>query len=97
MTGNSPRTRIVTRWIPYLLVALPVAIGFSYVYLFGVNVVWRDEWHIVTLLHKLSSGTLTVLDLWEPHNVHRFFFPRVAILLLAVLTKWNTIAEMYLI
>lgn len=97
LTGNSPRTRTVTRWIPYLLVALPVAIGFSYVYLFGVNVVWRDEWHIVTLLHKLSSGRLTVLDLWEPHNEHRFFFPRVAILLLAVLTKWNTIAEMYLI
>src|SRR5215210_270644 len=89
------------RWLlsrsPYLIVALAVAAGFLYVHMFGVNVVWNDEWDMASLFTKLSSGRLTVFDLWEPHNEHRFFFPSIAILLLGTLTKWNTVAEMYAI
>jgi hypothetical protein len=91
------KTKLITRWISYLLVALPVAMGFLYVYLFGVNVVWNDEWEMVGKFHALSSGKLPILDLWAQHNEHRFVFPRVVILLLGTLTRWNTVAEMYLI
>lgn len=90
-------TRVLTRWMPYLVMALPVCAGFSYVYLFGVNVVWNDAWELVNLSSGISSGEKTILDLWEPHNEHRFVFPGIAILLLAALTQWNTVAEMYLI
>jgi hypothetical protein len=97
VTERSVKTKVVTRWIPYLLAALPVATGFLYVYLFGVNVVYNDEWDMVSLFSRLSSGKLTIWDLWEQHNEHRFFFPSVAILFLGTLTEWNTLAEMYLI
>ena len=87
----------LARWVPYLVMAMPACAGFSYVYLFGVNVVWNDEWALVNLASGISSGDMTILDLWEPHNEHRFIFPGIAILLLAALTGWNTLAEMYLI
>ena len=87
----------LARWVPYLVMAMPACAGFSYVYLFGVNVVWNDEWALVNLASGISSGDTTILDLWEPHNEHRFIFPGIAILLLAALTGWNTLAEMYLI
>jgi hypothetical protein len=96
LTEDSVKTKVVTRWIPYVLAALPVATGFLYVYLFGVNVVYNDEWDMVSLFSESSFGKLTMFDLWEQHNEHRFFFPSVAILFLGTLTEWNTVAEMYL-
>jgi hypothetical protein len=91
------KTRDLANWVPYLVMALPVCSGFSYVYLFGVDVVWNDEWDLVNLSRGIASGGKTVWDLWEPHNEHRFVFPGIAVLLLAALTQWNTLAEMYLI
>ncbi|MBA2534469.1 MAG: hypothetical protein H0V21_05625 [Rubrobacter sp.] len=91
------RIGAVTRWISFVLMALPVVAGFLYVYLFGVDVVYNDEWEMVSLFVGPSSAKLTILDLWEQHLEHRFFFPGGSILLLGILTKWNTVAEMYLI
>jgi hypothetical protein len=79
------------------LVLLPVVVGFLYVHQFGVNVVYRDEWEMVPRFWRLSLGRLTLEDLWVQHNQSRPFFPRVAILGLGTLTKWNNITEMYLI
>jgi hypothetical protein len=97
VTEGGAKTKIFTRWIPYLLATLPVATGFLYVYLFGVNVVVHDEWWLADKFVTLSSGTLPVGDIWEQHNEHRFFFPSIALLLLGTLTEWNTVVEMYLI
>src|SRR5947209_20106535 len=88
----------ISRVFPYILILLPVALGFFFVHLFGVNVVFADQWlAIVPLFDKLSTGTLGVSDLFAQHLEHRIFFPRVATLLLAGITKYNTVAEMYLI
>lgn len=81
----------------YLLVLLPVALGFTYVRLFGVDVPHYDTWSMVPLFEKLSSGTLTVRDLFAQHNEHRIFFPRVAMLLLGTVTAFDNVAIMYLI
>lgn len=93
---ENPLTGLV-RYSPYLLILSPIAVAFAYVHEYGVNVVFRDQWEMVTLFRKSSSGTLTVSDLWAQHNQHRSFFPRIAMLALGNFTRWNNIAEMYLI
>ncbi|MEX2115753.1 MAG: hypothetical protein WEB37_02610 [Bacteroidota bacterium] len=50
--------------------------------------VW-DDWELVLALEKLSSGTLTFKDLFDFHNEHRIFFPRMIMLIIAALTSWN--------
>jgi hypothetical protein len=68
----------------------PPALGFLYVWLFGVNVVYGDEWRLAILFDKPSLARL-----WVQLNEHRIFIPKVIILSLGSLTKWNTVVEMY--
>ena len=77
------------------LIFLPVGLGFLYVRLYGVNVVYGDQWRIAQLFGKLYSGKLDFADLWQPLNGHRILLPRVVMLLLGHFTKWNNVAEMY--
>jgi hypothetical protein len=79
------------------LCLLPVGLGFFYVYLFGVNVPMWDDWAMVPVFEKYFSGTLTFSELFAQHNEHRIFFPRITMLFLGLLTKFNTLAEMYVI
>lgn len=90
------KTKLV-RVVSYLLIFLPVAIAFFYVNRFGVTAVYRDQWEMVVKFRHLTSGGFDLAELWEPHNAHRFFFPRLAMLALGSLTRWNNVAEMYLI
>jgi len=83
-------------WIPYPFILLPAALAFLYVYSFGVNVVWEDEWATVALFNRLFSGELGMADLWAQHGDHRIFFPRIAALALGSITSFNSVAEMYL-
>jgi hypothetical protein len=94
--GNPALKRLV-RVISYPLILLPVAIAFYYVNRFGVTVVYRDQWELTAAFSQLSNGTLSLAQLWEPHNEHRFFFPRLAMLVLGRITHWDNVAEMYLI
>ena len=80
-----------------LLILVPVALGFTYVRLFGVDVPHYDTWSMVPFFEKFSSGTLTAEDLFAQHNEHRIFFPRIAMLLLGTVTAFDNIAIMYLI
>ena len=87
----------INRFIAYPLIFLPAALALLYIHLFGVNFPFYDDWELVPLFGKLSSGTLNIADLWSPHNDHRQFFARIAMLMLGIITKYNTVAEMYLI
>ncbi|MDJ1420374.1 MAG: hypothetical protein M5U10_00515 [Candidatus Methanoperedens sp.] len=77
------------------LIILPSILGLIYIKLFGVNIVFWDQWAIVPLIKKLYTGALTLDDLFAQHNEHRIFFPRITMLALAHITQYNTIAEMY--
>jgi len=78
-----------------VLILLPPTLGYLYVRLFGVNVVYGDEWRIASLFDKLASDELKLAHLWTQLNEHRIFIPKVVILSLGNLTKWNTVAVMY--
>jgi hypothetical protein len=61
---------------------------------YAVNVPYGDQWELVPLIQKLRQGNLGFAELFAPHNEHRIFFPRLIMLLLASLTRWNTVVEM---
>lgn len=83
--------------ISWFLILLPAALGMLYVRTFGVSVVFSDAWSMVPLFDKWSSGTLALSDLFDQHLEHRMFFPRVVMLLLGGITRYDTVVEMYLI
>lgn len=78
-----------------LLVILPALIMFFYIRSFGVNLVYWDQWDFLPYLEKFFQGTLTIEDIFSQHNEHRLFFPRLIMLVLAGITHYNTVAEMY--
>jgi hypothetical protein len=93
-TGTFRRIIAIVSW---LFVLIPAALPYLYVHAFGVNVVFADAWDMVLVFRKFSSGRLAFADLYAQHVEHRMFFPRGAELLLGLLTRYNNVAEMYLI
>ncbi|HYH97425.1 hypothetical protein [Hyalangium sp.] len=96
--GGQPPEGAQSRWIRYLIflaLAFPAFLPFNYVYRFGVNVPFFDQWEFVPTLVDFYEGRLTLEALFAQHNEHRIFFPRLIMLGLAALTRWNTVAEMY--
>src|SRR5215208_3203567 len=96
-SGRTGTFRRVVAGVSWLLVLIPAALPYLYVRAFGVNVVFADAWDMVLVFHKFSSGRLAFADLYAQHNEHRMFFPRRVELLLGLLTRYNNVAEMYLI
>ena len=95
--GRTGTFRRVVAGVSWLLVLIPAALPYLYVRAFGVNVVFADAWDMVLVFHKFFSGRLTFADLYAQHIEHRMFFPRVAELLLGLLTRYNNVAEMYVV
>src|SRR5918995_3756018 len=89
--------RLILAVVSWLFVLIPAALPYLYVRAFGVNVVFADAWDMVLVFHKFFSGRLTFADLYAQHNEHRMFFPKGAELLLGLLTRYNNVAEMYVV
>ncbi|WP_224248618.1 hypothetical protein [Hyalangium gracile] len=90
---------VEARWVRYALflaLGLPAFLPLNFVYRFGVNVPFWDQWEFVPLLVSFHEGHLTLAELTAQHNEHRLFFPRLIMLGLAALTRYNALAEMYL-
>src|SRR5215471_18914774 len=79
-----------------LCAAAPIAAYLAYVSRYSVNVLSWDEWDIVPLIHSLRSGTLTLAQLWSPHNEHRMLVPNLIFLLVAQIARFDTTVLMYL-
>jgi hypothetical protein len=78
----------------YFLNYLP-AIGVVYfIFTFGVNVPFGDQWTLVSLFDKTFHGKLNFLDIYAQHNEHRIFFPKLIFILLAFVSKWNIYYEL---
>src|SRR5919112_2596287 len=95
--GRTSTFRRVVAGVSWLLVLIPAALPYLYVRAFGVNVVFADAWDMVLVFHKFFSGRLTFADLYAQHNEHRMFFLKGAELLLGLLTRYNNVAEMYVV
>jgi hypothetical protein len=75
---------------------LPSAALGYFIAVFGVNVVYWDEWDMVPLLERLNQGRLSFTDLFAQHNEHRAFFPTLLMLVTEKFTGFNTVVEMFL-
>jgi hypothetical protein len=95
--GRTNTFRRVVAVVSWLFVLIPAALPYLYVRTFGVNVVFADAWEMVLVFRKWSNGRLAFADLYAQHNEHRMFFPKGVELLLGILTRYNNVAEMYLI
>jgi len=96
--GDPSSAWVEARWVRYLLLlalAFPAFLPFNFVYRFGVNLPYWDQWEFIPTLVSFHEGQLTLDALTAQHNEHRLFFPRLIMLGLAALTRWNTVAEMY--
>ena len=92
MALRSPKGSIL-----YLLPILtPPFIILLLVSSYGVAVPFLDQWEVVLLLNKLAKGNLGLIDLWQQHNEHRIFFPKLIMLGLAWLSNWNIMLELYM-
>jgi len=81
--------------LAYGLLILPSLALAYYVAVFGVSVVVWDEREMVPLIEKMMSHSLTFSDLFVQCNEHRIPFARAAMLAIAVVTRFNTMAEMF--
>ncbi|MFH1618049.1 MAG: hypothetical protein ABIB65_05715 [Candidatus Margulisiibacteriota bacterium] len=53
------------------------------------DIPFYDQWDFVPLLEKLYQGKLGWWHLWQQHNEHRLFLPKIVMLALARLSGWN--------
>ena len=83
--GHDPRAARLL----LLAAAVPPAALALLVYFWGVDLPYWDQWALVPLLEKDAAGNLGLGDLWRPHNEHRLFFPRLAMIAMARLSGWN--------
>lgn len=74
---------------------VPIAIVSVYVFLFGLNIPFLDQWEVVGLLEKQQQGGLSFSDLLAQHNEHRPFFPRLIWIVLAGFTQYNVNAQLW--
>jgi hypothetical protein len=77
------------------LVSLPIIYLGTLLVLKTVNVPFWDQWELVPIIHDYETGHLSLHDLWQQHNEHRIFFPRIVMMVLAVITHWNTRVEAF--
>lgn len=78
-----------------LLSLIPIVSVAAYIYFFGLNIPFWDQWENVSLLIKQQQGSLSLADLFAQHNEHRPFVPRLIWIGLADLTHYNVKAELW--
>jgi hypothetical protein len=77
------------------LASLPVLFLGILLILKTVNVPFWDQWELVPIVQDYKTGHLSLHDLWQQHNEHRIFFPRIVMMILAIITHWNTRVEAF--
>lgn len=78
------------------LLIIPAALLGMLILMYGVNVLFWDQWSIADTIIKAFEGKLTFSDLIAQHNESRKFFPRLIWIALAYLTHYNVRYEMLL-
>jgi hypothetical protein len=80
-------------WIVWSVWALMLSAGIIFVWRFGSNVPYWDEWNLAAVL--AGEQPVTIDWLWSPHNGHRIPVPRLVLLALLNITGHDFRAGMY--
>lgn len=87
--------RVLTKVTLGLVLILPLYLSFNFIFRFGVNSPFWDEWDFIPIIVAFENGRLTLDSLLTPHNEHVLIFPKLLILTVSHLTHFNTVAQMY--
>jgi hypothetical protein len=75
--------------------ATPVLFLVWFIFKYGVNVPFGDQWDLIPLFEKVYEGSATFQDFFAQHNEHRVLFPKLIMVLLAFASGWNVHLEMF--
>src|ERR1035437_1720465 len=78
-----------------VLCGIVISCIFMYVWIFGVNVLFLDEWTFIPLVRDYQAHGISFNMLFTQHNEHRLFFPRLLYLGLLPLGHMNSKMFMY--
>jgi hypothetical protein len=95
LLSMSQRRGVRLNALLFIVALLPVVVIAAVINRYGVNVPFADEWSNLILLEKWNAHQLGFADLYQEHNGHRIFFPRLFYLALAWQTHGNLRAEMF--
>ncbi|HEX4565807.1 MAG TPA: hypothetical protein VH138_04210, partial [Vicinamibacterales bacterium] len=87
-------TRRAVRVMAWGMVALPALLLLLYIVLHRVNGPTWDYTTLAEVFDKWHHGTFTLSFLFRQHNEHRIAVPRLVILALGELTRWDNRTEM---
>jgi len=94
-TSGNKAVKLIKKSILIVLSVVPLIFLVSQIHKYKVDVPVWDQWDFVPVLEKTYEQNLTFKDLWEPHNEHRLFFPRIVMIILADISDWNLSYELY--
>jgi hypothetical protein len=92
LLGKSSKKYI--KWGLFALAIIPAITLLFYIKHNAVNVPYWDQYELVPIIQQVNNDGLVFNDLWQQHNEHRIFFPRVIMLAAAVMTGWDVRYEM---
>jgi hypothetical protein len=75
-------------------VATPAFLSIFFIFQFGVNTIFLDEWQIVPLLKSYLTGHSWLPTLFSQYNENRPVFPHLVVLGLMHFTSYNIFYEM---
>lgn len=80
---------------PLTFYLIPFFLLLWFISTFSVNIPYWDQWSLVDLFERVASGNATFQDFFAQHNEHRILFPKLIIVALAFISKWNILWELY--
>lgn len=89
---NTARTFGWQLWVFASVSLISIARYLDYIFRYGVNAIYWDEWNFAPLVRNSMLGHLTFSQLWAQHNEDRIFFPNLIAIVVARTTRWNDFA-----
>ena len=94
MMDKIKRNRIESSAFKYIFLTMPIAYVLYIINQYGQNVIFWDEYQFVMSYKEIINGENVLSLLFEQHNEHRLFFPRILIYLSAFMTDYNVKFQM---
>ena len=90
-------TRVhINTMLTFLIICFPPLIVLFFIGNYAVNIPYMDHWDgFLNILNAIEKGSLDFSHLWGQHNEHRLIIPKIIMLLLASVSRWNVIWEQY--
>lgn len=78
-----------------VVVLLPPALAVAGIHCYGINIPYQDDWGTLKPVLESYAGTLSFNSLWVQHNEHRLLIVKIITVLLARVTRYNLVADLY--